>query len=104
MTEAPPFLEMRGIVKRFPGVLALNGVSWDVRAGEVHVLLGENGAGKSTLTKTIAGVYLPDAGEIRINGRVARIRNPRDAQALGISTIFQEFNLAADLTVAENIF
>src|SRR5260370_826302 len=75
MTDAPPFLEMRGIVKRFPGVLALNGVSWDVRPGEVHVLLGENGAGKSTLTRTIAGVYRPDAGEIRIDGQPVRIRN-----------------------------
>jgi ribose transport system ATP-binding protein len=95
---------MRGIVKRFPGVVALNGVSWDVRAGEVHVLLGENGAGKSTLTKTIAGVYPPDAGEIRLDGRPVRIRNPHDAQALGISTIYQEFNLAPDMTVAENVF
>src|SRR6267142_146505 len=104
MNEVRPLLEMRGIVKRFPGVVALNGVSWDVRAGEVHVLLGENGAGKSTLTKTIAGVYPPDAGEIRLDGRPVRIRNPHDAQALGISTIYQEFNLAPDMTVAENIF
>ena len=95
---------MRGIVKRFPGVLALNGVSLDVRAGEVHVLLGENGAGKSTLTKTIAGVYAPDAGEIRLDGRAVRLRNPHDAQASGISTIHQEFNLAPDITVAENVF
>lgn len=99
-----PWLELRGIVKRFPGVLALNGVSLDVRAGEVHVLLGENGAGKSTLTKTIAGVYAPDEGEIRIQGERVRLRSPQHAQALGIATIYQEFNLAPDMTVAENVF
>jgi ribose transport system ATP-binding protein len=104
MKDAPPFLELRGLSKRFPGVLALNGVGLEVRAGEVHALIGENGAGKSTLIKIIAGVYAPDAGEIRIDGRPVRIRNPHDAQALGISTIFQEFTLAPDMTVAENIF
>ena len=97
-------LELRDISKRFPGVLALNGVNLDVRAGEVHALLGENGAGKSTLIKIIAGVYHADAGEIRIDGRPVSVRNPHDAQALGISTIFQEFTLAPDMTVAENIF
>ena len=104
MNDASPFLELRGITKRFPGVLALNGVSLEVRAGEVHALLGENGAGKSTLIKVIAGVYHADAGEIRIDGRQTSIRNPHDAQARGISTIFQEFTLAPDMTVAENIF
>jgi ribose transport system ATP-binding protein len=104
MSDAPPFLELRGILKRFPGVLALNGVGLDVRKGEVHALLGENGAGKSTLIKIISGVYQPDAGEILIDGRPASIRNPHDAQALGISTIYQEFTLAPDMTVAENIF
>src|ERR1041384_3252758 len=104
MTDASPFLELRGISKRFPGVIALNDVSLDVRAGEVHALLGENGAGKSTLIKTIAGVYRPDDGDIRVDGRMASIRNPHDAQALGISTIFQEFTLVPDMTVAENIF
>jgi len=104
MNGAPSFLELRGITKRFPGVLALNGVDFEVRAGEVHALLGENGAGKSTLIKTTAGVYRPDAGELLVDGRPARVRNPHDAQALGISTIFQEFTLAPDMTVAENIF
>jgi ribose transport system ATP-binding protein len=99
-----PILQAEGIVKRFPGVVALNGVSLEIRAGETHALLGENGAGKSTLIKTIAGVYHPDAGEIRIDGRPARIRNPHDAQVLGISTIYQEFTLAPDMSVAENIF
>jgi ribose transport system ATP-binding protein len=98
------FLDLKGIVKRFPGVLALNGVSLEVRPGEVHALLGENGAGKSTLIKVIAGVYRADAGDISVDGRPVSIRNPHDAQALGISTIFQEFTLAPDMTVAENIF
>ena len=104
MKDAPPFLQLEGIVKRFPGVVALNGVSLEVRAGETHALLGENGAGKSTLIKTVAGVYHPDTGEIRIDGRPARIRTPHDAQALGISTIYQEFTLAPDMSVAENVF
>src|SRR5215510_874579 len=104
MTDAPPFLQLQAIVKRFPGVLALRGVGLDVRPGEVHALLGENGAGKSTLIKTISGVYQADEGEIRVDGRPVHIRNPHDAQALGISTIYQEFTLAPDMTVAENIF
>src|SRR5919197_1646897 len=104
MADAPTFLELRGISKRFPGVIALNDVSLEVRAGEVHALLGENGAGKSTLIKTVAGVYRPDEGDVRVHGTTASIRHPHDAQALGISTIFQEFTLAPDMTVAENIF
>jgi ribose transport system ATP-binding protein len=104
MDGGASFLQLQGIVKRFPGVVALNGVGLDVRAGEVHALLGENGAGKSTLIKIIAGVYRADAGEIRIDGRPVAVRNPHDAQVLGISTIFQEFTLAPDMTVAENIF
>jgi ribose transport system ATP-binding protein len=104
MTDPSPFLQLHAIVKRFPGVLALNDVGLDVRRGEVHALLGENGAGKSTLIKTISGVYQPDHGEIRVDGRQVHIRNPHDAQALGISTIYQEFTLAPDMTVAENIF
>ena len=104
MSDAPPFLELRGIVKRFPGVLALSDVGLEVRPGEVHALLGENGAGKSTLIKVISGVYRPDAGRIQVDGRPVDIRTPHDAQALGISTIYQEFTLAPDMTVAENIF
>ncbi|HEU5256277.1 MAG TPA: sugar ABC transporter ATP-binding protein [Vicinamibacterales bacterium] len=104
MTDASPFLQLQAIVKRFPGVLALNNVGLDVVPGEVHALLGENGAGKSTLIKVISGVYRPDAGTIQIDGRPVDIRTPHDAQALGISTIYQEFTLAADMTVAENIF
>src|SRR5689334_16094087 len=104
MIDASPFLQLEGIVKRFPGVVALDGVSLEVRAGEVHALLGENGAGKSTLIKTISGVYHADAGEIRIDGEPVHIQNPHQAQARGISTIYQEFTLAPDMTVAENIF
>jgi len=104
MTDASPFLQLQAIVKRFPGVLALNDVGLDVVPGEVHALLGENGAGKSTLIKVISGVYRPDAGTIQVDGRPVDIRTPHDAQALGISTIYQEFTLAPDMTVAENIF
>ena len=95
---------MRGIVKRFPGVQALKDVSLDVRRGEVHVLLGENGAGKSTLIKVLSGAYRPDAGEILFDGRPVHLRSPRDAQALGVSTIYQEFTLAPDMSVADNVF
>jgi len=97
-------LEMKGIGKSFPGVKALQGVSLTVREGEVLALLGENGAGKSTLIKILSGAYAKDEGEILFDGQPVAIRTPEDAQALGISTIYQEFNLAKDLTVAENIF
>jgi len=97
-------LEMKGIGKTFPGVKALEGVNLTIREGQVHALLGENGAGKSTLIKILSGAYTKDEGEIFFEGKPAEIRGPHDAQALGISTIYQEFNLARDLTVAENIF
>jgi ribose transport system ATP-binding protein len=97
-------LEMKGIGKSFPGVKALEGVSLTLRQGQVHALLGENGAGKSTLIKILSGAYTKDEGEIFFEGAPVTIRSPEDAQALGISTIYQEFNLARDLTVAENIF
>jgi ribose transport system ATP-binding protein len=97
-------LEMKGIGKSFPGVRALQDVSLAVREGQVHALLGENGAGKSTLIKILSGAYSGDEGEILYEGKPVQIRGPEDAQALGISTIYQEFNLARNLTVAENIF
>src|SRR5204862_5210903 len=83
-------LEMRGIEKRFGGVHALRGVDFDLRRGEVHAVLGENGAGKSTLMNILSGVIAPDQGEIRVEGRPVRFASPREAQANGIATIFQE--------------
>ncbi|MFN8474072.1 MAG: sugar ABC transporter ATP-binding protein [Anaerolineae bacterium] len=97
-------LEMKNIGKTFPGVRALEGVSLTVREGQVHALLGENGAGKSTLIKILSGAYTKDEGEIFFEGKPVEIRGPQDAQALGISTIYQEFNLARDLTIGENIY
>ncbi len=96
-------LEVLGISKRFPGVQALDSVDFDVRKGEVHVLLGENGAGKSTLMKILSGAYTSDAGKIIIYGQPIEIQNPRHAQELGISIIYQTFNQAPHLTVGENI-
>src|SRR4051794_32952023 len=99
-----PLLEMHGIVKQFPGVRALDGVDLDVRAGEVHCLLGQNGAGKSTLIKVLAGAHQPDAGAISWRGEQVSLSNPQAAMALGIATIYQELDLVAGLTVADNIF
>ena len=99
-----PILRMRGITKSFPGVTALNNVDFELARGEIHGLVGENGAGKSTLIKILGGAYLPDHGEIEIDGRSAHIHNPRDALDAGISIIYQEFNLVSTLSVAENIF
>ncbi|GAB2570948.1 sugar ABC transporter ATP-binding protein [Microlunatus antarcticus] len=102
--DAPPLLQMRGILKRFPGVLALGGVDLTVRAAEVHCLLGQNGAGKSTLIKVLSGSYQPDGGEIRWEGRPVSFPSPVGAIKVGISTIYQELDLVADLSVTENIF
>jgi len=105
VAERPPvLLEMRGIRKAFPGVVALDDVRFELRRGEVHALLGENGAGKSTLMKILSGACRRDAGEILIDGHAASIETPRDAQAAGISTIYQEFNLVPQLSAAENIY
>jgi ribose transport system ATP-binding protein len=103
---APParLLEMRGIVKEFPGVRALDGVDLEVRAGEVHCLLGQNGAGKSTLIKVLSGAHQPDAGEVIWQGEEVRLANPTAAMRLGVTTIYQELDLVDGLSVAENIF
>src|SRR3970040_855193 len=96
-------LRMTGIVKRFPGVLANDHVDFDVRAGEIHALLGENGAGKSTLMRQLYGLYRPDVGQILINGRPQAFRSPADAIRAGIGMIHQHFMLVTSLTVAENV-
>ena len=93
-----PRFEMRGIRKAFPGVVALDGVSFACRAGEIHALCGENGAGKSTLMKVLGGVYAPDAGEILVDGAAARFAHPAAARAAGISIIHQELSLLPDRT------
>lgn len=97
-------LQMRGITKKFSGVVALDHVDLTVCAGEIHALLGENGAGKSTLMKILAGVYQKDDGEIIMSGQPVTISSPKSAEDLGISIIHQELNLIPQLTVAENIF
>ena len=96
-------LEMRGITKRFPGVLASDHVDFDVTSGEVHALLGENGAGKSTLMKILYGLYHPDEGEVLLNGKPVSISSPNDSINLGIGMIHQHFMLVQTLTVAENV-
>jgi ribose transport system ATP-binding protein len=97
-------VRLNSISKSFGGVNALRGVDFDIRAGEVHALLGENGAGKSTLMRILGGEMQPSAGSIEIGGKTVTLRDPRDARALGIAVIHQELALAPDLTVAENIF
>jgi ribose transport system ATP-binding protein len=105
MTEAvPPPLAVEGISKRFPGVLALNGISFDCRAGEIHALVGENGAGKSTLMRVLAGVYQPDEGTIRIAGQPVTITTPAEAGRLGVAMVYQDTRLVPDLDVAQNVF
>jgi ABC-type sugar transport system ATPase subunit len=105
-TEGSPLLEMKQITKSFPGVRALDGVSFDLNAGEIHALVGENGAGKSTLIKILAGVYPhPEyGGEVLLDGSERRFANVRDAEKAGIAVIYQELSLVKDLSVAENIF
>ncbi|WP_411087243.1 sugar ABC transporter ATP-binding protein [Streptomyces sp. 061-3] len=105
---APPaadtVLEARSVSKRFPGVVALDDVTFSLRAGETHALVGENGAGKSTLIKVLTGVYRPDEGELRMSGQPVRFARPFEAQQAGISTIYQEVNLVPLMSVARNIF
>ena len=103
MNAQHPAVEMRGIVKRFPGVVANDHADLTVQAGEIHALLGENGAGKSTLMNVLAGLYRPDAGEIRIHGQLVDINSPNDATELGIGMIHQHFMLVEPQTVAENV-
>ena len=102
-TEVPPIVEMRGITIRFPGVLALDNVDFFLRPGEVHSLMGENGAGKSTLIKALTGVYSIDSGAIEVLGQAREFTTTADAQAAGISTVYQEVNLCANMSVGENV-
>ena len=104
MSNATAVLQLRGIHKKFPGVHALKGVDFTLRAGEIHALLGENGAGKSTLIKVMTGVYTRDGGDILLDGNAIFPGNTGDAQALGISTVYQEVNLLPNLSVAHNIY
>jgi monosaccharide-transporting ATPase len=102
-TDVRPIVEMTGITIRFPGVLALDGVDFSLRPGEVHALMGENGAGKSTLIKALTGVYSIDDGSILVDGEPRSFSNTADAQAAGISTVYQEVNLLPNLSVGENV-
>ena len=100
----PPLLEIHGIRKSFPGVVALDNVGFKLRAGTVHALMGENGAGKSTLMKIIAGIYIPDHGDIRLKGKEITLKSPIDALNKGIAMIHQELNLMPHMTVSENVW
>src|ERR1700736_636936 len=100
---AAALLETAGVSKTYPGVLALDRVDFNLRAGEVHILFGENGAGKSTLISILAGVQTPSAGEVRFRGERIAIETVHQARALGISAVFQEFSLVPQMTVEENL-
>jgi D-xylose transport system ATP-binding protein len=106
LLEAPPILATRNVVKRFPGVVALKGVSFDLRPGEIHALCGENGAGKSTLIKVLSGIHPHGSyeGEVEVNGKAAQLAGPRDAEKAGIAVIYQELALVPEMSVAENLF
>ena len=96
-------VQMRGIVKRFPGVVAVDGVDFELRQGEIHALLGENGAGKSSLMNVLAGLYRPEQGAISLQGREIALRSPRDAIRHGIGMVHQHFMLVPSQTVTENV-
>lgn len=104
MVNEDPLLQMRGIVKQFPGARALDGVDLEIRAGEVHCLLGQNGAGKSTLIKVLAGAHQPTEGEILLDGKPVTITDPVAGLKLGIATMYQELDVVDGLSVAENIY
>jgi ribose transport system ATP-binding protein len=99
-----PLIECRGVVKQYPGVLALDRVDFQLRSGEVHVLFGENGAGKSTLISLLAGAQEPTSGEILVRGAPVKLTPVHRARGLGISAVFQEFSLVPQLTVEDNVF
>jgi ABC-type uncharacterized transport system ATPase subunit len=101
--DTPLFIEMRGIVKRFPGVIANDHVDFDLKYGEIHALLGENGAGKSTLMNILAGLYQPDAGIIKVKNKTVNLTSPRNAIQAGIGMVHQHFMLVPTQSVTENI-
>ena len=103
MADPQDLVAMTGIAKSFPGVVALEGVDFALRKGEIHALMGENGAGKSTLIKVLTGVEHPDKGAIELEGKPIQVRSPQHSQELGISTVYQEINLCTNISVAENI-
>ena len=103
MDPQQPVVEMKGIVKTFPGVLANDDIAFDLRRGEIHALLGENGAGKTTLMNVLYGLYRPDKGEIRVNDKIVFFNSPQDAIALKIGMIHQHFMLVQAMDVLENI-
>ncbi len=104
MNENDYVLRVQNISKAFPGVKALDDVSFDIRRGSFHALVGENGAGKSTLIKILSGVYIADSGSVTFNGKPMEVKSPLEAQQLGISVVHQELKLVESLTVKENIF
>jgi len=104
MTQSAPVLQARGLVKRYGHVTALAGVDLDLLPGEILAVIGDNGAGKSTLVKALSGALVPDAGEIRLDGRVVKFRGPGDARREGIETVYQDLAVAPAMTVAENLF
>jgi len=97
-------MEARGLVKRYGQVTALDGADFDLRAGEILAVIGDNGAGKSSLIKALSGAVVPDAGEIRLDGRAVHFRSPIDARAAGIETVYQDLAVAPAMTIAENLF
>ena len=103
VTKSRPVLRLEGITKRFPNVVANDGVTIEVRRGEILGLLGENGAGKTTLMRIVYGLIQPDEGRIEVDGKAVKIRSPRDALSLGIGMVHQHFMLVPDMTVAENV-
>src|SRR4028119_420690 len=104
VAEAPSIFRLRNVTKRFGGVTAVEDVDFDLRAGEVHALVGENGAGKSTLMKIVHGLYKPDEGTLEVGGEAVEFSSPRDAEAAGIAMIPQELDLFPELSVTENLF
>src|SRR5215213_2578380 len=99
-----PLVELKSVSKYFGSVIALKDVSFDVRPGEVHCLLGDNGAGKSTLIKVLSGVHRPSSGEIFVEGRAVAFRNPRDAQSYGVATVFQDLGMISLMSITRNFF